>query len=286
MSHFTGLVVLTPDYLKKHELEDALSKYDENLEVPEYSDGEVSDFEKVEFIKYYKSEDGTVSDNSTIDDPWNTIYNHLLEDGKIEAYDEKKHHTIYLHLVEALGQEGTEKAYVDLFNELFPGLIDTFDNLYYEKGDDWNGNSWRINHISGKWERYTRYNPNSKWDWYSEGGRWDGAIKTKEGEFVNDGALGDIDWTDFKPEDYEEKTEKNFFGEEYRPLKEGVRWHYTRSSVPFCLVVDGEWIEKGQMGWWGISTNNKEQQDWNDEFFSILDKLPENSEFHLIDFHI
>jgi hypothetical protein len=286
MSHFIGLVVLTPDYLKKHELEDALSKYDENLEVPEYSEGEVSDFEKVQFIKYYKSEDGTISDNSAIDDPWNTIYKRLLEDGKIEAYDEEKHSTIYLYLIDVMGQEAVERAYVELFNELFPGLFEEFDSLYEKNGSGWNGNSWRINHISGKWERYTQYNPNSKWDWYSEGGRWDGAIKTKDGEFVNDGVLGDIDWTDFKPEDYKEKTEKDFFGKEYRPLKDGVIWHFTRSSIPFCLVVDGEWIEKGQMGWFGISTNDKEEQDWNDEFFSIIDKLPENSEFHLIDFHI
>ncbi len=37
MSHFCGLVIMTPNYLKNHTLEDSLAKYDENLDVPEYS---------------------------------------------------------------------------------------------------------------------------------------------------------------------------------------------------------------------------------------------------------
>lgn len=284
MSHFTGLVVLTSDYLKKHDLEESLSKYDENLDVPEYSKGEVTDFDKVEFVKYYKSEDGTIP-KYCMDDAYDTIYDRLYKEGKIEAID-KKYQTIYLYLVDTLGEEELNKAFVDLFNERFPGLIDTFEKLYEENGSDWNSNSWCINHISEKWEKYSTYNPNSKWDWYQEGGRWEGAIKTKNGEFVNSGLLKDIDWSDFKPEDYTGETKKSVFGEEYRPLKEDVTWHYTRSSVPFCLVVDGEWIEKGQMGWFGMSSNDKEEHTWVDEFFSVLDKLPENSEFHLIDFHI
>lgn len=34
MSHFAGLVILTPNY--KGDLESALERYDENTEVPEY----------------------------------------------------------------------------------------------------------------------------------------------------------------------------------------------------------------------------------------------------------
>jgi hypothetical protein len=58
MSHFCGLVILTPSYSQSKNLEDSLAKYDENLKVPEYSNGEVSDFDKIRFIEYYLEKDG------------------------------------------------------------------------------------------------------------------------------------------------------------------------------------------------------------------------------------
>ena len=287
MSHFTGLVVLTQEYLRKHDLGMSLDKYDENREVQEYSKGPISDYEKVEFIEYYKRKDGTISPEHDSKDLWQILYDRLRKEGKVEEFDKEKHRTVYLLLNDTLGEDGPQKAYVELFNELYPTLFGEFDTMYEKNGEDWNSHSWRFNYVTGQWEKYSTYNPDSKWDWYTDGGRWDGTIKTKDGEFVNDGLLKDIDWSDFTPEDYSKKTEKDMWtGEEYHPLKDDVKWHYTRSSVPFCLVVDGEWIEKGQMGWWGISTNDKEQNAWNEEFFSIVDKLPEDSEFHLIDFHI
>lgn len=286
MSHFTGLVVLTPQYLKKHDLEESLKKYSENMEVPEYSKGPVSDYAKIDFISWYKTKDGTISPEHDAKGLWSIMYDRLLNSGKVREYDELKDRTLYLFLTNTLGEKEYKKLYVELFNELYPNLINEFDSLYQKEGSDWNGNSWRFNYITNQWEEYSRYNPDSKWDWYTDGGRWDGSIKMKDGDFVNSGILGDIDWADFKPEDYAETPQKDWLGEEYYPLKDDIKWHYTKSSVPFCLVVDGVWMEKGQMGWFGISTNNKKQQDWNDEFFSILDRLPENSEFHLIDFHI
>ena len=46
----------------------------------------------------------------------------------------------------------------------------------------------------------TTYNPNSKWDWYSIGGRWDGFIRLKERDEngdplrVNQALFKEIDW--------------------------------------------------------------------------------------------
>lgn len=62
----------------------------------------------------------------------------------------------------------------------------TFDELYKEKGEDWNGNSWKKD--GDKWVSITTYNPDSKWDWYQLGGRWTGFLKLKEG---SDGEVGE-----------------------------------------------------------------------------------------------
>lgn len=265
MSHFSGLVILTPEYAEFHDLEDSLEKYNENLEVPEYSRGEVSNYEKVEFIEYYLEKDGikfvelkeklynTLSKENKISKPFNGEDNEFERYLRSVVYDNKD-------------------RYAELFKETYPDYFNRFEELYNEHGEDWNGNRWRINYMTGNWEEYSTYNPNSKWDWYDENGRWGKGIKTKDDEYVNECLLGEIDWTDFKPEDYEEE--------------EDVRWHFTKSNLPFCIVVDGEWIEKGEMGWWAMTSNEMSNEDWNEKMFEIINNLPENSEVHNIDFHI
>jgi hypothetical protein len=54
-----------------------------------------------------------------------------------------------------------------------------FDELYAIKGKDWDGGSLRKNPITGVWEEFSTYNPNSKWDWFQLGGRWSGLLKLK-----------------------------------------------------------------------------------------------------------
>lgn len=95
------------------------------------------------------------------------------------------------------------------------------------------------------------YNPNSKWDWYVVGGRWDGDILH----------AGDYD-TNNAP-------------------KEAL----TKVGTPYCFVdLDGNWHEKGSMGWWGISYDEKD--NWESEFRSYLDSVPDNTYLVLVDFHI
>jgi len=60
------------------------------------------------------------------------------------------------------------------------GVEITFDDLYREKGKDWNDRVWEYND-EGILVEYSTYNPNSKWDWYELGGRWTGYFKLKEG---------------------------------------------------------------------------------------------------------
>lgn len=66
----------------------------------------------------------------------------------------------------------------------------SFDELYKLYGEDWNGNSWRKND-DGQWAEFSTYNPKSKWDWYSLGGRWSGeVIKLKPGRKGSVGESG------------------------------------------------------------------------------------------------
>ena len=284
MSHFTGLVVLTKKYLEEHESEDALAKYDERMRALEYHDGDATDYDKIKCIEWY------VKDEARNHELLVKLYDKLVAEGKAEKFVEdencqdkeaaKRRFCEYLSKLRCYNIQ----EYANIFKENYPDLFEQFETIYIEHGEEWNGNEWRKNEETGVWERFSTYNPDSKWDWYEVGGRWAGSIKTKDGQYVNECALGDIDWSDFKPEDYCKRWVKTWRGEKYHPLKKKVRWRYTKSIVPFALIIDGEWYEKGQMGWFGVSFNDKE--NWSEEFFNLLSNVPEDSEATLIDFHI
>ena len=111
----------------------------------------------------------------------------------------------------------------------------------------------------------SHYNPDSRWDWYSIGGRWSGFLPLKEldseGDHLttNEALVGEIDW----------------------------EYLLNEKFPPFCFVTeDGEWIEKGEMGWWGMSFNEQPEDDWATQFKDYLSTLDSNCLVTVIDFHI
>lgn len=93
-------------------------------------------------------------------------------------------------------------------------------------------------------EPLSTYNPDSKWDWYVIGGRWDGWITAKEtsGERVQDNIA---------------LTEQAI----------------ARGIIPHAIVTpDGGWHERGQMGW--FATLITENEDWDAQARAILTDHP------------
>lgn len=54
----------------------------------------------------------------------------------------------------------------------------------------------------------------------------------------------------------------------------------------FAFIYEGEWIEKGEMGWWATVSNEKEEGDWLKEFNDMFDSLPDDTLLTLVDCHI
>lgn len=87
----------------------------------------------------------------------------------------------------------------------------------------------------------------ARWDWYQPGGRWDG-------DATADG--------------------RNFFQvSELRP-----DW-----SAFAIVTPNGEWHEKGKMGWWAIVTDEK--KNWPAEMYELASAFPEHNALYL-DCHI
>lgn len=143
----------------------------------------------------------------------------------------------------------------------------SFDKLYNKYGDDWNNKEWRKDK-NGKWSIYSTYNPKSKWDWYSLGGRWSGLIKLKKGV---KGKMG-------TPGIHENKTGID-------QAKKGDITNLDKIKT-FAILKDGKWHEKGEMGYWAIVHKEKTDAKWNSEVKKLIKSIPDDTLISIYDCHI
>lgn len=54
----------------------------------------------------------------------------------------------------------------------------------------------------------------------------------------------------------------------------------------FAVIKDGEWHERGSMGWFGCVSDEKDKGSWLREFASLIDSLPDDALLTLVDCHI
>lgn len=59
-----------------------------------------------------------------------------------------------------------------------------------------------------------------------------------------------------------------------------------RAISTFAIVKDGQWFEKGSMGWWGCVADEKDQGQWNREFSKLLDSVSSDTLLSVYDCHI
>ena len=231
MSHSTVLVVL-PAETYPHDIEAevaaALEPFNENTEVPVYiskTRQELIDEERANIIRY--RDEGRYAEWQA--DP--------------VGYEAEVHNPDHLEYLK-VG-----------FPEKLTHLDD--DEWLYKKAtkfDEPFGSEYAELDEAGN--RISTYNPRSRWDWWSIGGRWSGMLNQVDQE------------------------EQNWTGSDYlrkRDLREPL------STFAF-LGLDGEWHERGRMGWFG--TVSGEKDDWEDTFAVLLDKVPDDAWLVVVDVHI
>lgn len=54
----------------------------------------------------------------------------------------------------------------------------------------------------------------------------------------------------------------------------------------FAFLRERKWAENGKMGWWGIVSNEKEKMDWDSEFQSLVNAVPDDWHLAVVDCHI
>jgi len=59
-----------------------------------------------------------------------------------------------------------------------------------------------------------------------------------------------------------------------------------RAITTFAVLKDGQWFERGEMGWWACVTGDIGQDAWNRKFNELVDDLPDDTVLTLVDCHI
>lgn len=118
------------------------------------------------------------------------------------------------------------------------------------------------------------YNPNSKWDWYVIGGRWDGLYldnyKSSDNGFNFDSMHHTIKNNIQTIKEYKERFNKD--NDKY--------------SMFAYINENGDWLERGNMGWWGMVNNEKDKNDYNESINKFLNEQDDNNYIINLDCHI
>jgi hypothetical protein len=54
----------------------------------------------------------------------------------------------------------------------------------------------------------------------------------------------------------------------------------------FAVLHDGNWIEKGDMGWWGCVSDEKKPSEWREVYMKAIDQIPDDHTLVVVDCHI
>jgi len=246
MSHFFTIAIIPDDCADpKAEVARLLAPFDENLQV-----------------KAYKEECGCMRDEHR------EAKQRMLE-GVLCSIDTMRdqHATLQkaLNLKDNDWKEDSNPDDVKLSKELWTARInlrEQFEAAINARVGDKRIADPECEDCKGTGQRKSKYNPKSKWDWYALGGRWNGTIRNayrgEEKGFNFDEQFRQIGENVIRVSDYSDLLENPD----------------TRDEVSSFAVVtpDGEWLEKGSMGWWGMVSSESERDDWIDCLIATFDK--------------
>lgn len=294
MSHFTVLVI-------GNEPEELLEPFSEHIEVPKTS--EVSEDEKQSFIEAY------------------TIVKPDRSYGiKDEAEAEKNKLLSFDELYDQYGEDWNDSAWKKDANGIWCEFSTYNPNSkwdWYQLGGRWAG-FFKVKKgadsivgersLMGRILKAGYADQLLKKDVDFEGMRADAVLLAAERfdsfHYILDGRelIPMSKFLEKYPENVDQAREEYFEQETVKDLnKAGYHFNIAEFIVPreeflrkaelsafstFAFLNEKGWCERGNMGWWGIVTNEKDDEQWIIEFNKMLDELPDDTLLSLYDCHI
>lgn len=182
-------------------------------------------------------------------------------------------------------------------------LSQEFKRLYNGTDDQvlaWELRLYDEDMVDAEGNVYTTYNPNSKWDWYTVGGRFRNMLlNSTTGEYADEVPARAIDFIKMRLDakfdllPYEEAVNDGFYKTDYLKRKYPDEETYEKIKTSFltraAVTPDGEWHEVGEMGWFGLSSEHPEEIiRWVNAYYDsfLRDAIRNNWTVHIVDCHI
>jgi len=175
------------------------------------------------------------------------------------------------------------------FKEKYKEDLDKEEKDYWVKyrtcsAEEWL-ESWNGLYLNKEKTDYGYYtNPNAKWDWYAIGGRWGGMLKLKKSANIDEYEKPNFSWG-IKDEEKEKIIKNRMVDSAY---KKDITLASLKNIGTFAVLRNGEWFEKGSMGWWGISSEtDEESKKWENGYYeNFIKNLNEDTLLTIVDLHI
>lgn len=167
-----------------------------------------------------------------------------------------------------------------------------FDNKDPYKGDIRRMDSakmgdidWETMHLENREEAEQTW---KEWEAYKE-------------DFGNDGTDFETAFKKFKEDKRNASSDINTV-EEFKQMRLNSDGHWrfgvrsgetkeafiARREIPttFAIIKNGEWYERGEMGWWGVVSDEKPCKDWQETFAELLEDVDSETLLTVVDCHI
>jgi hypothetical protein len=294
MSHFAVLVI-------GEDIDGQLAKFDESIEMPR-------------FVEYTK-EQLIEKERKSIEEYKNGTYKEFLEDP--EKYKEGVTNENHIKYLEEEFPKKLEWTDEELYEHGIRYYSDDDIGPDGEVYSTYNPNSkWDWYQIGGRYagrihvkEDVTYTEPEFSWGWDAES-----KAQVLQERRTDQAVMKDIDWAKMhntqkaydsairfwemkvegaKPETEEEEKELqwDWYKEEYYTDRYKDKETYAKCMAGFTMwavVKDGEWYEKGSMGFWAMSDETHDEAlDWELNFYDrFIKDLPEDTVLTIVDCHI
>lgn len=346
MSHFVTAVLIPSAIGNNHQqlesyLEQTLAPFDENLEVEEYD----RDCHCIGNVASREARERADKEFGTIEELRATFSTLVLTDGRCVGDIQKRNHELMFKRnlsddeKDEYASTDTEldnlwkshlKARTDAEKEYFEAhpMKDSPDptcGFYSGKRCDWwpadakEGDRYNDESGCGATGTYrSTYNPQSKWDWWVIGGRWNGWLAPPEAQPEKDPDNWKTCWlcqgTGMRNDEIGRQTREenpeytcNGCGGKGKSLvwpteqKDSgyniVSPRYIESlgllgdlPTPYAFIdLEGSWHQKGKMGWFGMSSDEVEKDAWQAEWRQALSDVSDGMDGFLVvvvDMHI
>ena len=274
MSHFTVGVITK--HGSKAEVEKLLAPFNESLEVEHFISRETIIKEKREEIQEYKE----------------GLYATYIKDP------------------EAYAKGVTNQGHLDYLENTFPKEMAMNDDEIYALATKFYDEDQFMENGSIR----SLYNPDSKWDWWEIGGRWDKTVPTIGGTYVNTALIKFIDFSPTEKDiaHYSEIWDAVVEGKEHDEIalrfapdkkslleRYGTKENYIEEEGGFSTYATlipitatpngapkGEWIEPGAMGWFGTSSQTDESKRLYDDRVKSTMDIYKDYYLTIVDCHI